>query len=58
MQDYLMEKTGQKTVPNIFVNQKHVGGKYEALKRSLWYFMMMFVSQATMPFNLSTQMAS
>ncbi|KAF7436027.1 glutaredoxin [Pleurotus ostreatus] len=26
IQDYLAEKTGQRTVPNIFVNQKHVGG--------------------------------
>jgi glutaredoxin 3 len=27
IQDYLLEKTGQRTVPNIFINQKHVGGK-------------------------------
>ncbi|CEP13611.1 hypothetical protein [Parasitella parasitica] len=26
MQDYLKEKTGQRTVPNIFINQKHIGG--------------------------------
>ncbi|CDO73174.1 hypothetical protein BN946_scf185007.g229 [Trametes cinnabarina] len=26
IQDYLTEKTGQRTVPNIFINQKHVGG--------------------------------
>ncbi|KAF9495605.1 glutaredoxin [Pleurotus eryngii] len=26
IQDYLAEKTGQRTVPNIFVNRKHVGG--------------------------------
>ncbi|TFK94938.1 glutaredoxin [Polyporus arcularius HHB13444] len=26
IQDYLAEKTGQRTVPNIFINQKHVGG--------------------------------
>ncbi|KAI0715103.1 glutaredoxin [Earliella scabrosa] len=26
IQDYLQEKTGQRTVPNIFINQKHVGG--------------------------------
>ncbi|KAI8987487.1 glutaredoxin [Mycotypha africana] len=26
IQDYLMEKTGQRTVPNIFINQKHIGG--------------------------------
>ncbi|KAG9011274.1 Glutaredoxin-1 [Tulasnella sp. JGI-2019a] len=25
-QDYLLEKTGQRTVPNIFINQKHIGG--------------------------------
>jgi len=26
IQDYLQEKTGQRTVPNIFISQKHVGG--------------------------------
>ncbi|RDX51987.1 glutaredoxin [Lentinus brumalis] len=26
IQDYLAEKTGQRTVPNIFINQKHIGG--------------------------------
>ncbi|KAI0673579.1 glutaredoxin [Trametes maxima] len=26
IQNYLYEKTGQRTVPNIFINQKHVGG--------------------------------
>jgi len=26
IQKYLAEKTGQTTVPNIFINQKHVGG--------------------------------
>ena len=26
MQQYLMEKTGQRTVPNVFVNGKHLGG--------------------------------
>ncbi|EIN14345.1 glutaredoxin [Punctularia strigosozonata HHB-11173 SS5] len=26
IQDYLQDKTGQRSVPNIFVNQKHVGG--------------------------------
>ncbi|KAM5531335.1 hypothetical protein V8D89_014980 [Ganoderma adspersum] len=26
IQDYLREKTGQRTVPNVFINQKHVGG--------------------------------
>lgn len=26
MQQYLLEKTGRKTVPNIFIDQKNVGG--------------------------------
>ncbi|KAG8935645.1 glutaredoxin [Tulasnella sp. 419] len=26
IQSYLLEKTGQRTVPNIFINQNHVGG--------------------------------
>ncbi|PPQ69661.1 hypothetical protein CVT26_001530 [Gymnopilus dilepis] len=26
IQAYLYEKTGQRTVPNIFVSQKHIGG--------------------------------
>ncbi|GJE86291.1 glutaredoxin [Phanerochaete sordida] len=26
MQDYLYQKTSQRSVPNIFINQKHVGG--------------------------------
>ncbi|KAH9964257.1 glutaredoxin [Russula dissimulans] len=26
IQDYLLEKTGQRTVPNVFINQNHVGG--------------------------------
>ncbi|TBU34464.1 glutaredoxin [Dichomitus squalens] len=26
VQDYLEEKTSQRSVPNIFINQKHVGG--------------------------------
>ncbi|RPD65017.1 glutaredoxin [Lentinus tigrinus ALCF2SS1-7] len=26
IQNYLAEKTGQRTVPNIFINQNHVGG--------------------------------
>ncbi|KAI9009504.1 glutaredoxin-1 [Gaertneriomyces semiglobifer] len=26
IQDYLKEKTGQRTVPNIFINGTHVGG--------------------------------
>ncbi|KAE9401450.1 hypothetical protein BT96DRAFT_602235 [Gymnopus androsaceus JB14] len=26
IQSYLAEKTGQRTVPNIFVNKQHIGG--------------------------------
>ncbi|KAI0257061.1 thioredoxin-like protein [Lactifluus subvellereus] len=26
LQDYLQEKTGQRSVPNIFVKQQHIGG--------------------------------
>ncbi|PAV22842.1 glutaredoxin [Pyrrhoderma noxium] len=26
IQDYLLEKTGQRSVPNIFIDQKHIGG--------------------------------
>lgn len=26
MQAYLQDKTGQRTVPNIFINQTHLGG--------------------------------
>jgi len=26
IQAYLLEKTGQRTVPNIFINKQHVGG--------------------------------
>jgi len=26
LQDYLHKKTGQRTVPNVFIKQKHVGG--------------------------------
>ena len=26
IQTYLHKKTGQRTVPNIFINQKHIGG--------------------------------
>ncbi|ODQ56544.1 glutaredoxin-1 [Saitoella complicata NRRL Y-17804] len=26
IQDYLQEKTGQRTVPNIFINGQHLGG--------------------------------
>ncbi|KAH9964256.1 thioredoxin-like protein [Russula dissimulans] len=28
IQDYLEEKTGQRSVPNIFINRKHIGGKF------------------------------
>ena len=28
MQDYLLQKTGQRTVPNVFIGQKHIGGKF------------------------------
>ncbi len=26
IQDYLYQKTGQRTVPNVFINGKHIGG--------------------------------
>jgi glutaredoxin 3 len=26
IQEYLQEKTGQRTVPNVFINGKHIGG--------------------------------
>ncbi|KAI8364074.1 thioredoxin-like protein [Blakeslea trispora] len=26
IQQYLQDKTGQRTVPNIFINQQHIGG--------------------------------
>ncbi|PFH47585.1 hypothetical protein AMATHDRAFT_67504 [Amanita thiersii Skay4041] len=26
IQDYLLKKTGQRTVPNIFINKQHIGG--------------------------------
>ena len=29
IQAYLREKSGQSSVPNIYINQKHVGGKYQ-----------------------------
>lgn len=34
IQDYLLEKTGQRTVPNIFIGGKHIGGNsdLEALR--------------------------
>lgn len=28
IQNYLRDKTGQSSVPNIFINKKHIGGKY------------------------------
>jgi len=31
IQSYLKERTGQSTVPNIFINKKHVGGNYRVL---------------------------
>lgn len=32
VQAALLEKTGQKTVPNVFINQKHVGGHDDTMK--------------------------
>ncbi|KAF1796928.1 glutaredoxin-1 [Mucor lusitanicus] len=32
IQDYLAKKTGQNTVPNIFIDQKHIGGSDELTK--------------------------
>ncbi|ORZ22497.1 glutaredoxin-1 [Absidia repens] len=29
IQDYLLKKTGQRTVPNVFVRQQHIGGNSE-----------------------------
>ena len=26
IQDYLLKKTGQRTVPNIFIKEEHIGG--------------------------------
>ncbi|KAG6866722.1 hypothetical protein C0991_011381 [Blastosporella zonata] len=34
IQAYLLNKTGQRTVPNIFVNSKHIGGS-DAVKKLL-----------------------
>lgn len=34
MQNYLFEKTGQRTVPNIFINGKHIGGCDDLLSTS------------------------
>ncbi|KAL4399495.1 Glutaredoxin [Malassezia pachydermatis] len=32
VQDYLLQKTGQRTVPNIFINGKHLGGCDDILR--------------------------
>ncbi|KAK2462889.1 hypothetical protein APHAL10511_005087 [Amanita phalloides] len=32
MQAYLLEKTGQRTVPNVFVNKTHIGGHDDTQK--------------------------
>lgn len=32
IQAYLGEKTGQRTVPNIFIEQKHIGGNSDLQK--------------------------
>lgn len=32
VQAYLADKTGQRTVPNIFINSKHIGGCSEILE--------------------------
>ncbi|KAF1796058.1 thioredoxin-like protein [Mucor lusitanicus] len=32
IQAYLLEKTGQRTVPNVFVNKTHVGGSDDLAK--------------------------
>jgi len=36
IQEYLKEKTGQRTVPNVFIKQKHIGGSddLDAFSRS------------------------
>ncbi|KAG8912535.1 glutaredoxin [Tulasnella sp. 408] len=31
IQDYLQEKTGQRTVPNIFIKQEHIGGSSDLI---------------------------
>lgn len=31
IQDYLNQKTGQRTVPNIFIKQEHIGGSSDLL---------------------------
>ena len=32
MQAALLEKTGQRTVPNVFINGKHIGGHDDTMK--------------------------
>lgn len=32
IQDYLAQKTGQRTVPNIFIKQQHIGGCDDLLR--------------------------
>lgn len=32
IQQYLQEKTGQRTVPNIFINEQHIGGCDDLMK--------------------------
>lgn len=32
IQAYLLDKTGQRTVPNIFIDQKHIGGSDDLTK--------------------------
>ncbi|THH02808.1 hypothetical protein EW145_g6704 [Phellinidium pouzarii] len=32
IQDYLLEKTGQRTVPSIFIDQRHIGGSNDLAK--------------------------
>ncbi|KAG9028720.1 glutaredoxin [Tulasnella sp. UAMH 9824] len=31
IQNYLLEKTGQRTVPNIFIKQEHIGGSSDLI---------------------------
>ncbi|KAG0310911.1 glutaredoxin [Dissophora globulifera] len=31
VQEYLLQKTGQRTVPNIFINKEHVGGNSDLI---------------------------
>jgi len=33
IQSYLLEKTGQRTVPNVFIKQNHIGGSDVLAKR-------------------------